>query len=203
MVFDVLIWAMIFSGIVLVLVFLRNAFESLIYGLAYAIKRIFFSEDNRTTAKRGTRKKTASKGSKAKFNDHDFPWHNPKFALKVIDRMSGREFEKFLEKLFQKLGYQTILTPEMKDHGADLIIIDTRGRKFAIQAKKLQEYGRIGVSVLGEVTRGQRWYECHGSIVITNQHFTDQMLEEAKKLHVALWDRTDLSNLIRKAHKAN
>ncbi|MBE3584971.1 MAG: restriction endonuclease [Thermoanaerobacter sp.] len=175
----------------------------IVLGLVFNWLRDFL----RTLGKRQTRKtntpvvKIVANKSKKAYNDIYFPWHNPKAALKVIDKMSGREFEEFLEKLFQKLGYQTILTPEMKDHGADLIITNTQGRKFAIQAKKLQDYGRVGVNVLGEVTRGQRWYGCHGSIVITNQYFTDQMIEEAKQINVVLWDRTNLGNLIRRAHE--
>ncbi|RKO68153.1 restriction endonuclease [Desulfofundulus salinus] len=177
----------------IVILFLFSQLENLLRALSKRRTRKTNLPPVRITSNKPMSKKT--------YNDDDFPWHNPKAALKVIDRMSGREFEEFLEKLFQKLGYQTLLTPEMKDHGADLVIIDQQGRKFAIQAKKLQNYGRVGVNVLGEVTRGQRWYGCHGSIVITNQYFTDQMIEEAKEINVALWNRTNLGNLIRRAHK--
>lgn len=175
----------------------------IVLAAAYSVLESKLKEINKRQVKKVKTQKssiTNTSGQKS-FNDYNFPWHNPKAALKVVDRMSGREFEKFLEKLFQKLGYQTLLTPEMKDHGADLIITDQQGRKFAIQAKKLQDYGRVGVNVLGEVTRGQRWYGCHGSIVITNQYFTDQMIEEAKQINVVLWDRTNLGNLIRRAHE--
>lgn len=133
--------------------------------------------------------------------DNNLSWHNPKACLKQIDRMSGRQFEQFLDLLFQKLGYETELGPGMKDHGADIVITDAQGRKLAIQAKKLQDNrNRIGAAVLGEVYRGMNWYGCIGGIVVTNQYFTEQMDEEAKRFNISLWDRVILAQKITRAH---
>lgn len=154
----------------------------------------------------GKKKKNPSPATKARgkmFSDYDFPWHNPGACLKIIDQMSGREFEKFLICLYNKLGYQTFLTPEQKDHGADIIITDPQGKKFAVQAKKLQDSRtRIGVDALGELFRGIQWYNCTGGIVVTNQYFTDQAIDEAKRYRINLWDRPVLIERIKKAVSA-
>jgi len=151
----------------------------------------------------GKRKDNSPPATKAlgkKFSDYDFPWHDPKACLRSIDQMSGLEFEKFLIHLYQRLGYRTVLTPERKDHGADIIITDLQGRKFAVQAKKLQDNRtRVGAGVLGELFRGMQWYKCAGGIVVTNQYFTNQAIEEAKRYKINLWDRPALIERIKRA----
>jgi restriction system protein len=131
----------------------------------------------------------------------DFPWHNARACMRLIDQMRGQDFERFLDLMFRRLGYKTILTPELKDHGADVILIDSNGRKIAVQAKKLRySKNRVGVKALGELYRGMKWYGCDGGIVITNQYFTDQAIEEARKFGIALWDRPQIIKLIKETH---
>ncbi len=35
--------------------------------------------------------------------------------------LSPKEFEEFIARLFTKMGFQTEITPYVKDHGADII----------------------------------------------------------------------------------
>lgn len=61
------------------------------------------------------------------------------------------------------------MLPERKDRGADIVITDPQGRKFAVQAKKLQDNRtRIGVDALGELFRGMQWYNCAEGIVVAS-----------------------------------
>src|SRR5947208_580350 len=53
--------------------------------------------------------------------------------LHEIDRLSGEQFEQFLEILFERLGYQTEVTGRY-DQGADLILT-REGIRTAVQAK--------------------------------------------------------------------
>ncbi len=43
-----------------------------------------------------------------------------KSGIDDIDQMSGKTFEKYLEVLFEKLGYRVERTPYIGDYGADL-----------------------------------------------------------------------------------
>lgn len=108
-----------------------------------------------------------------------------------IDKMSGREFEIFLKHIFEKLGYKVKLLRGYKDHGADLILIDSKGTKIVVQAKK-REQGKVGIEAIGEVLRGKEYYRCHLAMVVTNQHFSEQAKYEAQKFGIILWDRKDL-----------
>lgn len=49
-----------------------------------------------------------------------------------IDRMDGRTFDKYLETLFERLGYRVELTRYVGDYGADLVV-QKDGVKTVIQ----------------------------------------------------------------------
>lgn len=124
-------------------------------------------------------------------------WRYRKAGLHEIDAMTGRDFELRLRRLFKNLGYKVELKPGYKDHGADLILTTPRGVRIAVQAKKLaSREGRVGAKVIGEVLRGKQYYGCHYALIVTNQYFTEQAREEAKRLGVILWDRDSLSRQI-------
>ncbi|WPA89744.1 restriction endonuclease [Moorella sp. ACPs] len=116
-----------------------------------------------------------------------------------IDQMSGRDFEIRLKILFNHLGYKVELKRGYKDHGADLILIGSGGARVAVQAKKLSNRnGRVGAKVIGEALRGKQYYNCHYAMIITNQYFTEQAIEEAKKTGVTLMDRNALLKYLEK-----
>lgn len=110
-------------------------------------------------------------------------------GIDEIDRMSGREFEQYLEALFTKLGYQVERTPYVGDYGADLVV-RKEGVKTVIQAKRHKS--RVGVKAIGEVLRAKGNYGCSSAMLITNSSFTRQAEEEARTHGIELWDRDEL-----------
>ena len=58
-----------------------------------------------------------------------------KSGIAEIDHMDGITFEKYLEALFEKLGYRVERTQYVGDYGADLIT-SKDGIKTVIQAKR-------------------------------------------------------------------
>ncbi|MDH7578506.1 MAG: restriction endonuclease [Bacillota bacterium] len=116
-------------------------------------------------------------------------------GLDETDNMSGREFEYWLKSQFKRMNYKVTLHRGYKDKGADLIVINSQGQKFAVQAKKLNS-GSIGAKVIGEALRGKLNYKCDRALVVTNQKFTEQALEEAEACGVILWDRKKLLEIL-------
>lgn len=53
----------------------------------------------------------------------------------VIDRMTGIEFETWVQQLFFKIGAQAKVTPSRGDHGIDLIV-KYENKKICVQCKK-------------------------------------------------------------------
>jgi restriction system protein len=61
--------------------------------------------------------------------------------MEEIDRMEGIEFEVFLSKLYDALGYFAEVTPPSGDFGADVITVKEKV-KTVIQAKCYGECNR-------------------------------------------------------------
>jgi restriction system protein len=106
-----------------------------------------------------------------------------------VDKLSGKEFEQYLEVFFKKLGYQVQRTPYQGDFGADLVI--RRGdEKTVVQAKR---YTRsVGVKAVQEAVASKEYYKCDKAMVVTNSYFSRQAQTLAKANRVELWDRDAL-----------
>lgn len=117
-----------------------------------------------------------------------------KTGISELDTLSGREFEIWLADFFKRMGFKVKLLKGYKDNGADLIVMDNKGHKFAIQAKK-RTGSNVGVSAIGEVLRGQKWYKCDAALVVTNSDFTKQAWEESRACGVVLWNQQKLISI--------
>lgn len=116
-------------------------------------------------------------------------------GISDIDTMSGELFEKYLEVLFERLGYKVERTRYIGDYGADLII-QKDGIRTAVQAKRYK--GKVGVKAIQEVVGAKGYYNCDRAMIVSNSYFTRQAKELASKNGVELWDRNDLvSNLLK------
>ena len=83
--------------------------------------------------------------------------------------MRGTDFEHFLSRIFQTLGYQVQLTKASGDQGADLLVTGN-GKKVAVQAKGYAD--SVGNHSVMEVVAGMTFYGCDSCVVITNSRFT-------------------------------
>lgn len=119
-------------------------------------------------------------------------------TLYAIDSMTGVEFEEFLKTHFERKGYIVKMTPKSNDYGIDLICksrkisTNTGLNGLVIQAKRYNK--KVGVSAVQQVIAGMKYYDCQYGMVITNNYFTSNAWELAKKSGVTLWDRNVLQN---------
>lgn len=94
-----------------------------------------------------------------------------------VDQMEGKEFERFLGRLFQRSGYEVLFTSTSADQGADLII-SKDNIKTAVQAKRYS--GSVGNKAIQEVISAKGYYKCQKGIVVTNSSFTPSAIALAK-----------------------
>lgn len=124
-------------------------------------------------------------------------WHEKKrlarSGVNEIDQMNGKTFEKYLEVLFHKLGYQVERTRYVGDYGADLVVRKD-GIKTIIQAKRYKK--NVGIKAVQEAVAAKGYYECDEAMVVTNSFYTKQAIELAKANRVKLWNRDDLVNAL-------
>lgn len=111
-----------------------------------------------------------------------------------VDNLEGLQFEKYIGELLKKIGFRNVIvTKGSGDFGAD-IVAEKNNDKYAFQCKRFSS--TIGPKPIGEVLRGMNKYKCNKGVVITNNYFTNQAIQEAKVSNIELWDRDKLSILI-------
>ena len=115
-----------------------------------------------------------------------------KFNIYSLDSLSGKEFEDFLKWMFQELGYAVELTKVTADSGVDLVVKKDKD-KIAIQAKRFNRNTKVSNNVVLKTHGGMGVYKCNKSMIITTSHYTNQAIQDAKKLNIELWDRDILS----------
>ena len=116
-------------------------------------------------------------------------------TLEYIDSLNGIEFEEFIMKLLKYLNFEeSYTTKETGDYGIDVIAIKNNV-KYAIQCKNYLNH--VGNKAIQEAYSGKDYYDCHVAIVVTNNYFTNNAIKQANKNKVVLWDRDDLSKMIR------
>ncbi len=116
-----------------------------------------------------------------------------KAGLPEVDKMTGTEFEIFLEQLFIRLGYKVQLVGGMADYGADLIL-EKDGIRTVVQAKCWRN--PVPVKAVQEINTAKAHYDASEAMVITNSRFTQNAKILAKENGVKVIDREILATLI-------
>lgn len=119
--------------------------------------------------------------------------------IEEIDKMEGTEFELFLSKLYDGMGYYAEVTPH-NDYGIDVIIIMDK-IKTGIQAKCYGEGRTIGVEAVNEVCGGAGYWKVQKKMVITNRYFSKKALITAESNNIEMIDRDGLQLLLKAYQK--
>ena len=102
--------------------------------------------------------------------------------------MSGESYENYVDSRLKELRYHSIETTKASgDHGADIIAYAPDGVKCAIQCKYYSK--PVGNKAVQEALAGMVFYKCDRAIVITNNTFTKQAVEDANRMGVDLMSR--------------
>lgn len=116
-------------------------------------------------------------------------------SIDEVDKMTGVEFENYVEALLRRDGYKTETTATSGDYGVDLVAIKD-GQRIAIQCKR---YTRsLDQTSVREVYAGMTKYKCSLGVVITNRHFTKHAIDLASSTNCILIDRESLALLASK-----
>lgn len=117
--------------------------------------------------------------------------HNP--TIKIVDNMSGLEFERYVARLLKIHGYSNIRLTEKYDLGVDIIACKDK-ITWGIQVKRYS--GLVKAEAVRQAVTALRKYDCDRAMVITNSTFSSVARELARSNDCALIDRSNLSRLI-------
>ena len=115
------------------------------------------------------------------------------YDLSNLDNTLDREFEEFMIKLFEKLGYSTTVTNRSKEYGCDMMLQQSDYR-IAVQTTRSQS--ELTFTSVQRVLDSSRKYNSQMSVVITNNKFLSSAKNLAKIKNVVLIDRKKLLELI-------
>jgi HJR/Mrr/RecB family endonuclease len=120
--------------------------------------------------------------------------------LSEVDLMDGHEFEDFLCKLYEKLGYKVTNHKKSRDQGVDLTL-EKEGEKTIIQAKKYNLTTSVGIDAIKDVVANKETRHANKMMVITtSSKFSQDAHDMALKNNVILIDRVELKKLMKEAN---
>lgn len=126
--------------------------------------------------------------------------HVTSVPLRMIDKMTGSEFEHYLAKLYTAKGFKVTHCGKSGDFGCDLVL--KRGRKStAVQAKRWNSHVSIGA--VQQVFAAAAFYGTDDCLVITNNYFTPAARRLADVIGVKLVDREGLTKYIKDLKENN
>jgi len=117
--------------------------------------------------------------------------------LGILDNTSGREFEIFVVRLFEKLGYSATVTNRSKDYGCDMMLQQGDSR---IAVQSIRSESELNFTSVQRALNSLRKYNAQLAIVVTNNKFIFSAKRLAKIKNVTLVDRKKLLDLIELAN---
>ena len=117
--------------------------------------------------------------------------------LGILDNTSGREFEIFVVRLFEKLGYSATVTNRSKDYGCDMMLQQGDSR---IAVQSIRSESELNFTSVQRTLNSLRKYNAQLAIVVTNNKFIFSAKRLAKIKNVTLIDRKKLLDLIELAN---
>lgn len=113
-----------------------------------------------------------------------------------MDTMDGHTFEYFCAELLRQNGFLNVeVTQASGDYGID-VLAEKEGVTYAVQCKCYSD--NVGNHAVQEAHSGAAYYECMVPVVMTNRYFTRAAKETATQIHVLLWDRDKLLQMMEK-----
>ena len=111
-----------------------------------------------------------------------------------LDVLTGIEFEHFLVKIFEKMGYKCEVTKASGDFGADLLL-NKVGVRTVVQAKRYD--GKVSPKAVQEAVAAIRQYDADDAMVVTTNYFTKGANELADNNNVKLVDRDKIEKWLK------
>lgn len=102
--------------------------------------------------------------------------------------LNGTEFERLLALYFRDQGY---VVHEVgiggNDGGVDLVIVNKRGERTAVQAKCYADHNMVPVQTVRELVAAKRNHNCMLTLLVTTSDLTGPAKKEAEQFKVEYW----------------
>ncbi|MDR9855649.1 restriction endonuclease [Paenibacillus sp. VCA1] len=156
--------------------------------LAAEILGAMWTRKRRTNKKQYSAKPNQKKSSAATRRTSNSVRSDEIILTSRLDDLTGAEFERLLALYFRDQGY-TVKEVGVggSDGGVDLVIIDRRGEKTAVQAKCYADHNLVPVMTVRELVAAKRNHDCILSLLVTTSDLTSSAKKEAEQFKVDYW----------------
>lgn len=117
-----------------------------------------------------------------------------------IFRLTGRDFEKFLRRLFEGFGYDVDLTAAARDGGIDLLCMrydNDIPLTIAVEAKRYAEHRPISVDLVRSFVGANEQWRANKLVYVTTSRFTSDAIKYASQIRANLLTLADLQQVIK------
>lgn len=121
--------------------------------------------------------------------------------LNDLELVSGHEFEYVLAEILRRVDGEATVTEGSGDQGVDVVWF-REAETVGIQAKAYDITNPVGMSAIQEIYTGKDSradYEIETPAVVTTSRYTAGAIEEADKVGVTLYGRSDLRDWLAEA----
>jgi HJR/Mrr/RecB family endonuclease len=114
-----------------------------------------------------------------------------------FENMSPFDFEHFVARLLQEMGYKTEVTKKTGDYGID--IIAKKGNKItAVQCKRHNEKNLVGNKLIQQLLGSMNFYHATQCIFVTTSYYTKPAIIQSQNAPIVLWDKDTFHELVKK-----
>lgn len=101
-----------------------------------------------------------------------------------VEQLSPREFEAFVVKLFNELGFETNQTLAQSDAGYDLVLWDKdKQTKTIVEIKKYARNSKLGVASVHQLLGNMMLSDASSALLVTSGGFSASAVDMAQKSH--------------------
>lgn len=129
------------------------------------------------------------------YRSHRYRRRFLRLQLRDLDRLSGADFERWIQVLLAQAGFGIEHRPVAEDFGVD-VLATYRGVRIGIQAKRYER--NVGNAAVQEVHAGADYHSCDLAAVVTQSGYTKAARAQAERLprRCVLIGRDELPGLI-------
>lgn len=114
-----------------------------------------------------------------------------------FSNLTAYEFEHFVARLLQEMGYEADVTKRTGDYGVDIIAKKDK-QIIAIQCKRYTETNLVGNRDIQRCLGSMHTINAKRSIFVTTSFYTKQALKQAEGCPIELWDKETFHELVKK-----
>jgi hypothetical protein len=122
----------------------------------------------------------------------------------VLQRLTPRDFERFLQRLFEGLGFDVNLTAATRDGGVDLICVSTRGGipiKMAVEAKRYAPTRPVDVTLVRSFVGANAQWNANKLLYVTTSSYTRDAVKYTSAIQTNLLELAATPEIMRWANE--